>query len=106
MVVGARILVMGLSFKENCPDIRNTKIVDFIKALKEYDSLIDLNWLCATAITIASYKPCCSSLIGAKPYSCCTSVSSTQEFHALGKEKHVLYDLKYVLDKEDSNLRL
>ncbi len=41
-VVGARILVMGLSFKENCPDIRNTKIVDFIKALKEYDLDLDI----------------------------------------------------------------
>lgn len=41
-VVGARILVMGLSFKENCPDIRNTKIVDFINALKEYDLDFDI----------------------------------------------------------------
>ncbi|MFX5344482.1 UDP binding domain-containing protein, partial [Acinetobacter baumannii] len=31
---------------------------------------------------------------------------SVEEFHALGKEKHVLYDLKYVLDKESSNIRL
>ena len=35
-VVGARILVMGLSFKENCPDVRNTKIVDVVSALEEY----------------------------------------------------------------------
>lgn len=38
-VVGSKILVMGLSFKENCPDIRNTKIVDMVNALKEYDQI-------------------------------------------------------------------
>lgn len=41
-VFGARILVMGLSFKENCPGIRNTKIIDFIKAFKEYDLDLDI----------------------------------------------------------------
>ncbi|MCO8043585.1 Vi polysaccharide biosynthesis UDP-N-acetylglucosamine C-6 dehydrogenase TviB [Acinetobacter bohemicus] len=41
-VVGSKILVMGLSFKENCPDIRNTKIVDMVKALKEYELDIDI----------------------------------------------------------------
>lgn len=42
-VVGSKIIVMGLSFKENCPDIRNTKIVDMVKALKEYDLDLDLD---------------------------------------------------------------
>ncbi len=41
-VVGARILILGLSFKENCPDIRNTKIVDMVSALKEYDLDLDI----------------------------------------------------------------
>ena len=41
-VVGSKILIMGLSFKENCPDIRNTKIVDMVKALKEYDLDLDI----------------------------------------------------------------
>lgn len=41
-VTGSKILVMGLSFKENCPDIRNTKIVDMVKALKEYELDIDI----------------------------------------------------------------
>ncbi|MEK5782600.1 UDP binding domain-containing protein, partial [Acinetobacter baumannii] len=40
--VGSKILIMGLSFKENCPDIRNTKIVDMVKALKEYDLDLDI----------------------------------------------------------------
>ena len=41
-VVGSKILVMGLSFKENCPDIRNTKIIDMVQALKEYELDLDI----------------------------------------------------------------
>ncbi|EJS88283.1 hypothetical protein AAUPMB_10526, partial [Pasteurella multocida subsp. multocida str. Anand1_buffalo] len=41
-VVNSKILVMGLSFKENCPDIRNTKIIDLVNSLKEYDIDIDI----------------------------------------------------------------
>ena len=40
-VVGSRILVMGLSFKENCPDLRNSKVIDVIAGLKEYHAEID-----------------------------------------------------------------
>jgi UDP-N-acetyl-D-galactosamine dehydrogenase len=36
LVNGANLLMLGITFKENCPDVRNTKIVDVIKALKEY----------------------------------------------------------------------
>ena len=36
-VLGANILILGFTFKENCPDVRNTKVVDIVKALKEYN---------------------------------------------------------------------
>ena len=39
---GARVLVMGLAFKENCPDLRNTRVVDIVKELKEYDCQVDV----------------------------------------------------------------
>ncbi len=41
-VIGSKKLVMGLSFKENCPDIRKTKIIDMVKALKEYELDLDV----------------------------------------------------------------
>ena len=41
-VVGSRILVLGLTFKENCPDIRNTRVVDIINELKEYNTHVDV----------------------------------------------------------------
>lgn len=41
-VEGANVLVMGLTFKENCPDLRNTKIVDIVSELKEYNINVDI----------------------------------------------------------------
>ena len=114
-VVGSKILVMGLSFKENCPDIRNTKIVDMVKALKEYDLDLDI------------YDPWVDPLDAAKEYGIDPVVSlanakydaivlavahdqfkqmSIDEFKALAKEKYVLYDLKYILNHTDVDIRL
>jgi UDP-N-acetyl-D-galactosamine dehydrogenase len=41
-VEGAKVLLLGLSFKENCPDIRNTKIIDIVKELEEYHIEVDV----------------------------------------------------------------
>lgn len=41
-VKGANILVLGITFKENCPDVRNTKVVDVIRELKEYDTNVTI----------------------------------------------------------------
>lgn len=114
-VVGARILILGLSFKENCPDIRNTKIVDMVKALKEYDLDLDIYdpWVDSVEVE-AEYglAPIMELKLG--QYDAIVIAvahdqfkkMSKQEFDALGKEKHVLYDLKYVLDKQQSDIRL
>ncbi|MEZ9503046.1 Vi polysaccharide biosynthesis UDP-N-acetylglucosamine C-6 dehydrogenase TviB [Vibrio sp. 10N.286.51.B11] len=113
-VEGANVLVMGLTFKENCPDLRNTKVVDIVAELKEYNINVDV------------VDPWCSNEEAQHEY----GLSLTQpksnhydaiimavghnefkqmgaaEIHALGKEAHVLYDLKYVLDKSDVDMRL
>ncbi|MDQ9998572.1 Vi polysaccharide biosynthesis UDP-N-acetylglucosamine C-6 dehydrogenase TviB [Acinetobacter baumannii] len=114
-VVGARILILGLSFKENCPDIRNTKIVDMVKALKEYDLDLDIYdpWVDSAEVE-AEYglapimelkQGWYDAIIIAVAHDQFKKMS-TQELVSLGKEKHVLYDLKYVLDKEQSDIRL
>lgn len=114
-VVGARILVMGLSFKENCPDIRNTKIVDFIKALKEYDLDLDIYdpWVDDTEVQheygLAPVKELKQGVYDAVVIAVAHNQfkkMTAQEFHALGKINHVLYDLKYVLDQQESSIRL
>ena len=114
-VVDSKILVMGLSFKENCPDIRNTKIVDMVKALKEYDLDIDIYdpWVDVAEaeheyglVPIQSLEPKQYDAIVIAVAHDQFKAMSTEEFHALGKEKHVLYDLKYILQKGESNIRL
>ncbi|MFX8859281.1 Vi polysaccharide biosynthesis UDP-N-acetylglucosamine C-6 dehydrogenase TviB [Acinetobacter baumannii] len=114
-VVGARILILGLSFKENCPDIRNTKIVDMVKALKEYDLDLDIYdpWVDSAEVEAEYGLAPIMELKQGQYDAIVIAVAhdqfkkmSTQEFVLLGKEKHVLYDLKYVLDKEQSDIRL
>ncbi|MDC5165881.1 Vi polysaccharide biosynthesis UDP-N-acetylglucosamine C-6 dehydrogenase TviB [Acinetobacter baumannii] len=114
-VVGARILILGLSFKENCPDIRNTKIIDMVKALKEYDLDLDIYdpWVDSAEVE-GEYGLAPVTELKQDHYDAIViavahdqfKAMSSQELIALGKQKHVLYDLKYVLDKEQSDIRL
>lgn len=114
-VVGSKILVMGLSFKENCPDIRNTKIVDMVKALKEYDLDLDIYdpWVDIDeakheyGLTPINQLPrhYYDAVILAVAHDEFKTMSA-QELHDLGKPKHVLYDLKYILERDSDALRL
>ncbi len=114
-VVGARILILGLSFKENCPDIRNTKIVDMVKALKEYDLDLDIYdpWVDSAEVEGEYGLAPIMELKQGRYDAIIIAVAHDQfkqmsapELVSLGKEKHVLYDLKYVLNKEQSDIRL
>lgn len=114
-VVGSKILVMGLSFKENCPDIRNTKIVDMVKALKEYDLDLDIYdpWVDPLDAAKEYGIDPVSSLANAKYDAIVLAVAHDQfkqmsidEFKAAAKEKYVLYDLKYILNQLDVDIRL
>ncbi|WP_180061055.1 Vi polysaccharide biosynthesis UDP-N-acetylglucosamine C-6 dehydrogenase TviB [Acinetobacter sp. YH12124] len=114
-VVGSKILVMGLTFKENCPDIRNTKIVDMVNALKEYDLDLDIYdpWVDIeeakheyglTPITQLQNNHY-DAVILAVAHDEFKNMSLV-DFKALSKENYVLYDLKYILDAQESDLRL
>ncbi|MFV5426910.1 Vi polysaccharide biosynthesis UDP-N-acetylglucosamine C-6 dehydrogenase TviB [Acinetobacter towneri] len=114
-VVGSKILVMGLSFKENCPDIRNTKIVDMVKALKEYDLDLDIYdpWVDPLEAAKEYGIDPVASLENAKYDAIVLAVAHDQfkqmsidEFKAVAKEKYVLYDLKYILNHTDVDIRL
>ena len=114
-VVGSKILVMGLSFKENCPDIRNTKIIDMVKALKEYDLDLDIYdpWVNSEEVELEYGLAAINTLINGKYDAIVLAVAhdqfkqmSPQQFHDLGKSQHVIFDLKYVLDKKHSAIRL
>ncbi|WP_322874310.1 Vi polysaccharide biosynthesis UDP-N-acetylglucosamine C-6 dehydrogenase TviB [Acinetobacter radioresistens] len=114
-VVGSKILVMGLSFKENCPDIRNTKIIDMVKALKEYELDLDIYdpWINPEEVEHEYGLAPIKILKNNKYDAIILAVAhdqfkhmSASEMHALGKPLHILYDLKYALDKQDSTIRL
>ena len=114
-VEGAKVLVLGLSFKENCPDIRNTKIIDIVYELKEYHMDVDVYdpWVDASeaeheyAITpVQSVKAdTYDAVILAVAHNQFKEMGVT-EIRALGKANHVLYDLKYVLETAESDIRL
>lgn len=114
-VVGSKILVMGLSFKENCPDIRNTKIVDMVSALKEYDLEIDIYdpWVDQEQVVHEYGFSSISTLEQNKYDAVIVAVRHDQfvemgidEIRRLARINHVIYDLKYLFDKDESDLRL
>ncbi len=114
-VQGSRVLVMGLTFKENCPDVRNTRIVDIVKELGEYDIQVDVYdpWVdVEEAQHEYGITPVASPAAGA--YDGIILGVAHEQFvkmgaeaiRALGKPEHVLYDLKYVLSAEQADIRL
>jgi len=114
-VDGARILVMGLTFKENCPDLRNTRVVDIVAELKEYNCEVDVYdpWVTAEE-SVHEYGISPVATLNAATYDGIILAVAHDEFRAmgaegiraLGKAVHVLYDLKYVLTAEAVDLRL
>ena len=114
-IEGAKVLVLGLSFKENCPDVRNTKVIDIIHELQKYNVEIDVHdpWIDANeAKREYSITPISQPL--SKQYDGIIIAVAHEQFikmgiekiRALGKENHVIYDLKYLFTKEDTDIRL
>ena len=114
-VDGARVLIMGLTFKENCPDLRNTRVVDIIEELKNYKVQTDVfdPWANTSQ---AQHEYGITPLQNPAPgvYDAIVIAVAHQQFktmgaqaiRALGKPEHVLYDLKYLLPVDGSDLRL
>lgn len=114
-VQGARVLVMGLTFKENCPDIRNTRVVDVIAELQDYGVIVDVYdpWV---DVVEAQHEYGITPINEPEPgaYDGVILAVSHNEFAAmgegglrkLGRPDHVLYDLKYILSADQSDLRL
>ncbi|MBE0369264.1 Vi polysaccharide biosynthesis UDP-N-acetylglucosamine C-6 dehydrogenase TviB [Pseudoalteromonas aurantia] len=114
-VEGANVLVMGLTFKENCPDLRNTRVIDIVEELKEYNINVDVMdpW-CSTAEAESQYGLTLNTQAKQDHYDAIILAVGHNEFkdlgvdeiRKLGKKEHVLYDLKYVLPKHAVDMRL
>ena len=114
-IAEANILIMGLTFKENCPDHRNTRVVDLVKEFKSfscnvdvYDPWVNKNQVAEEYKILSIDKP-----IKGKYDAIVLAVShdefkllSENQIRSYGKDNHVLYDIKYLLKKNESDGRL
>jgi UDP-N-acetyl-D-galactosamine dehydrogenase len=114
-VKGARALVLGMTFKENCPDIRNSKVIDVVRELRSHGASVDIfdPWA-----NIAE----CLHEYGMKPlrtlkrgyYDVAIVAVAHQEFRDLGargvrrlcRKNHVVYDIKHVFSAAEVDGRL
>jgi len=114
-VEGAHVLVMGLTFKENCPDLRNTRVIDIVRELGEYNVAVDVYdpWVDVEEakheygiVPVDKPEPgAYDGIILAVAHRQFAEMGPA-EIRKLGKPQHVLYDLKYVLPAEHTDLRL
>lgn len=114
-VRGARVLVMGLAFKENCPDLRNTKVADVVREMRDYGIAEDVcdPWVKAdearTAYDInlidTPQPGQYDAILLAVPHKGFVEMGAAA-IRALGKPDHVFYDLKYAFPRDASDARL
>ena len=111
---GARVLVMGLTFKENTPDLRNSRVIDIIRELEDYEMTVDVHdpWVDPAAACVEyGISPVDEPKEGA--YDAVVIAVAHRQFREMGERSrdfgrasHVLYDLKGVLGKASADLRL
>lgn len=112
---GARVLVMGLAFKENCPDLRNTRVTDIIGELKDYQIEVDVHdpWVeqnvaqheYGLTLTPAPQPGRYDAIILAVAHSAFRDMGA-DAIRAFGKPVHLLYDLKYLFAEDETDMRL
>lgn len=114
-VSGSRVLIMGLTFKENCPDIRNTKVIDIVNELTSYEVAVDiLDPCCDPEEAYSEYGLVVSESAEKGAYDVVVVAVAHEQFRLMGadaikdfcKPDHIIYDLKYVLPKEQIDIRL
>lgn len=115
-VLGSRILVLGLSFKENCPDIRNTKVVDIISSLRAYNAEIDIYdpWVDVDEAEAEYGITCLREAPWQGTYSAVILAVGHRQFvdlgaaliAAFGQENAVLFDVKGILPLGTADGRL
>lgn len=111
-VLGAHILILGFTFKENCPDVRNTKVIDIVKALQEYNINITIYdpWanpeIANHEYGIKIYKHLPQRKFDTIILAVAHDIYKDKSIDNLLKEKHVVYDVKGFLDTKVIDGRL
>ena len=115
-IVDSRILILGLTFKENCADLRNTRVIEMINELSDtYNAHVDVldPWVLKSEAR-AAYNLSLIEEPTVKTYDAIIVAVSHDQFKALGlegvkayaKENHVLYDIKYLFTANEVDGRL
>ena len=114
-VVSAKILILGLTFKENCPDLRNTRVIDIIETLESYHANVDVYdpWVDPKEAQ-KEYQISLVAELAEDRYDAVIVAVSHNEFaelgidaiRRLGKQNHILYDIKSLFPKEQVDGRL
>lgn len=114
-IVNSKILMLGLTFKENCPDLRNTRVVEMVKELNIYHANVDIYdpWVSKEEAK-HEYGIDVIDKPEAETYDAIIIAVSHDQFkkmgahgiRALGKENHVIYDIKYLLPSDQVDGRL
>lgn len=111
----AKVLIMGITFKGDCPDVRNTKIVDIIKELKDFNMSVDVhdNWASKEEVK-KEYGIELIDTLSAGQYDAIVLAVDHSETKKMGikalrelcKAEHIIYDVKHVLPHTDADIRL
>ena len=111
----ARVLILGFTFKGDCPDVRNTKVIEIVKELKSFNMKVDVydHWADASEVHHQYGIKLIDNLIDDTYDAIILAVDHTDykswgedKIRKFGKLNHILYDLKYVLPKNSADLRL
>ena len=114
-VEGANVLVMGLTFKENCPDLRNTRVVDIVHEIKRYNCNVDIYdpWADREEVqheyglrTVEAPKQGKYDAVILTVAHDKTRDMGAKKIRTFCKENHLLYDLKHIFSKIETDLRL
>jgi UDP-N-acetyl-D-galactosamine dehydrogenase len=115
-VLGSKVLVLGLTFKENCPDVRNTKVVDIVKALRTYKTLVDVYdpWVDSQEAEHEYALKCLTQAPAPGQYAAIILAVGHHQFielgedgiKALGQTGAVVYDVKSILPMGAADGRL
>ncbi len=112
-VLDSHILVLGFTFKENCPDVRNTKVVDIVKALKEYNLTVTIYdpWANPAAVKREYGLEVVNKLPEGEKFDAAIAAVAHREFQGLDiekllKPKHIVFDVKAMLDRSKVDARL
>jgi UDP-N-acetyl-D-galactosamine dehydrogenase len=111
----ANILIMGIAFKENCPDYRNTQVIDLVKEFKKYSCNVDVYdpWV-SKKLVAEEYNISLINEPMKEKYDVIILAVAHDKFRLLsenlirsyGKSNHILYDIKYILKPSESDGRL